>query len=167
MLVMVTPDRCGIGLAPIDGDRLWHTTAADGVGEEAPGGVFVAVLHEEEIDGMASLVHSAIKILPLPVDFHGRLIHAPAVPHRLIPPAACLFQRWGRLEHPALDGGMIDCDPSFLHHLFELAIAQGIRHVPPDACEDNLCHKVGPLEAHHRLSPSFLTLGYRGRSDLR
>jgi hypothetical protein len=69
MLVMLTPDRCGIGLAPIDGDRLWQTMAADGVGEEAPDGLFVAVLHEEEIDGVASLVHARSRYFHCPLTF--------------------------------------------------------------------------------------------------
>jgi hypothetical protein len=82
MLLIVTPDGGGIGLAPIDGDRLRHPMAANGFGEEALGRVLVPLCREEEIDGLPGLIHGAIEIASLTFDLDVCLIHPPAQPHR-------------------------------------------------------------------------------------
>jgi hypothetical protein len=55
---------------------------------------------------------------------------------------------------PPVDGRMLNRAHTLLHAFFHLAIAQGIGHVPPHAGQDDLFHKMGPLEADHRHSPS-------------
>jgi hypothetical protein len=57
---------------------------------------------------------------------------------------------------------VVDAHTPFLHELFKLPIAQWVRHVPVQACEDDVLRYMGIIEARH--SPSCLTLGYRGRS---
>ena len=55
MLVIVTPDSCGIGLAPIDGNRLGNAMATKRLGEEARGRPLVPVFGAEEIDRLPVL----------------------------------------------------------------------------------------------------------------
>jgi hypothetical protein len=45
---------------------------------------------------------------------------------------------------------MIDVDPAFEHELFDMARAQGIRHIPADAGQNDFWREVGPLEAHRQ-----------------
>ena len=48
MLCVVAPDGGRIGLAPINGDLLWHAVAADGFGQEPLGGLLITVLRPTE-----------------------------------------------------------------------------------------------------------------------
>jgi len=49
--------------------------------------------------------------------------------------------------------------------LFDMAIAQGIGHVPPHTHENNILWKMGSLEAdRHRRSPLLFTVDNRRRS---
>jgi hypothetical protein len=60
--LIVPPNGGGIGLTAIDGDRLGHAVPADGFGEEACGRLLVALLRQEEINGLATLIDGAIEI---------------------------------------------------------------------------------------------------------
>src|SRR5919199_4324317 len=68
VLRIVPPDGGGIGLAPVDGDRLRHAMAADGLGEEARSRPLVALLREQEIDRLSGLIDGAIQVIPLAFD---------------------------------------------------------------------------------------------------
>src|SRR6266702_77639 len=81
-----------IGRTPIDGDLLWHAVAADGLGQKPLGGLLIALFGQQDIDGLAGLIHGAIEVIPLPFDLDIRLVHAPADPHRTLPAMKCLFQ---------------------------------------------------------------------------
>jgi hypothetical protein len=52
----------------------------DRFGKEALGCLLVALLYEQEIDGLAALIHGAIEIAPLPLRVDARLVHPPADP---------------------------------------------------------------------------------------
>jgi hypothetical protein len=155
--LVVPPDGTGIGLAPIDGDRLGRAMTADRLGEEAFSRLLVARLREQEINGLAGLIHGAIEIAPLPFDLHVRFIHAPADPHRLLRAEGCNLA-------PAMDGRVVDRHPAFLHACFHLAVAQPVGQVSPHTREDNILPNVGTLEVHHHRAPSLRTLGHRGSS---
>jgi len=50
---------------------------------------------------------------------------------------------------------VIDVDTALEHEFFDVARAQRVGHIPPDACQDDLLWEMGTFEAHrHRLSPS-------------
>ena len=48
--------------------------------------------------------------------------------------------------NPPVDRCMIDCEVALLHHLFEIAITEGIAQIPANAQENNLGLIVTPLE---------------------
>src|SRR4029434_1791207 len=76
-----------------------------------------------------------------------------------------LVQLGPLLHYPALDGRVVDWHPALRHQFFHMPRAQGIRHIPAHAHENNILWKMGPLEAHgHRLSPSVFTLSHKGKS---
>jgi len=65
------------------------------------------------------------------------------------------FQQGTVLHDPALDSRMIDRDPTLLQEFFDMPIAQGIRHIPAHAHENDIGWEMGPLEAdRHRRAPS-------------
>jgi hypothetical protein len=47
---------------------------------------------------------------------------------------------------PAVHRGVIDREPAFEHHLFEIPIAERIAKVPPDAQKNDVGLKMTPLE---------------------
>jgi hypothetical protein len=55
--LIVALDGRGIGLTPIDGDRLRRAMAMDRLGEKAWGGCAVPLSGEEEGNGLARIVH--------------------------------------------------------------------------------------------------------------
>ena len=57
--------RCGVGAALVDGHLLRQAVLSDGLLEEAPGGLLVAVGGEQEVDGLSLLVDRAIEVFPL------------------------------------------------------------------------------------------------------
>src|SRR5262245_18531572 len=126
------------------------------------------MLRQQKVNRLPGFIHGATQIAPLPFHADVGLVHAPAAPHGALAAVKGLFQ-WGAVfDHPALDRRMVDGDPAFLQELFHLAIAQGIRHIPSHACEDNLRWEMGPLKTHrHRLSPLLFTLSHGGKSYLK
>src|SRR6266850_3570509 len=74
------------------------------------------------------------------------------------------LQLWAILDDPALDGRVIDRDTPLFHQLFDMTVAQGIRHIPAHTHEDDILREMGPLEAdRHRRSPLLYTLDHRQR----
>jgi hypothetical protein len=45
-----------------------------------------------------------------------------------------------------------------------MCVAQGIRHIPSHARQDDISLEMNPLKAHHDRSPPLCTLGHSGRS---
>src|SRR5918992_1936754 len=112
------------------------------------------LLSEQKVNRLAVLIHGTMQIAPLPLNPNVGLIHPPAAPDGPLAAVERFFKRWAIFQDPAVDGRVIDGHPALLHQLFELAIAQRVRHVPPDACEDDVLREMGPLEADHHRSPS-------------
>src|SRR5262249_7612128 len=61
--------------------------------------------------------HGAVQVGPFPLEFHVGLIHPPALPHGLLPVAKLLLKLQRVFDHPAVEGGVIDCHAAFLPHL--------------------------------------------------
>ena len=136
--LIIAPDGGGIGLAPIDGDRLRHPMTADGFGQKASGGWLVPLGREEEIDGLAGLIDGAVAIGPLAFHPDIGLVQAPAAPHRPLAAMKGFLQPRAVGDDPAVDGGVIDGNPTFLHQFFNVTRTRWICHVPSDAREDNI-----------------------------
>src|SRR2546426_1422931 len=70
----------------------------------------------------------------------------------------------GRRPHILWRGALL-CNTTFRHQLFDMAIAQGIGHVPPHTHENDVCGEMGPFEAdRHSCSPPLRTVAHRGRA---
>src|SRR5215217_4514998 len=80
MFLIVALDRRFIGRTPVDGDLFWHAVATDHLGQKAFRGLLIALLRQEEINGLALLIHRTVEIPPLALHLDIRLIHAPACP---------------------------------------------------------------------------------------
>src|SRR5215831_8384106 len=165
VFLVVTLDGRFIGRAPVDRDRLRHAVAANRLRQKPLGGLLVSVLGEEKVDRLARFIDGAIEIAPLALDFDVRLIHPPTHPHRALTPVKCLFEQRAILDGPPVDGGVIDVNAPFCHEFLNVACAQRIRHIPAHPHENDLFGEVGSLKTdRHRLSPSGITVGHRGRA---
>jgi hypothetical protein len=67
--LIVAPGGGGIGLAPINRDLFRRPMTLDGLGEEAPGRLLVALLREQEINGLPHFIDGAIQVPPVPAYF--------------------------------------------------------------------------------------------------
>jgi hypothetical protein len=65
----LSPGGGGIGLAPINRDLFRRPMTLDGLGEEAPGRLLVALLREQEINGLPHFIDGAIQVPPVPAYF--------------------------------------------------------------------------------------------------
>jgi hypothetical protein len=164
MRLIGPPNGGGMGLTAIDGARLGHAVPADGFGEEACGPRLIALLREEDINGLAALIDGAREIAPYFFRRHRDFIHPPADPDRALVAMEHCFQLRAVLQDPAIDRRMVNVHPTFLHRLFDMAVAQRVGHRPPHARPDHVVHERGSREAHHGHAPSLRTLGHRGTS---
>lgn len=73
--------------------------------------------------------------------------------HRPLAAAECFGEWWCLPQNPLVDSRGINGDAAFLDELFLSAVAQGMRHVPLDAREDDVLREVSTFEADRRLSP--------------
>src|SRR5439155_3959553 len=150
---------------PIDGDLLRHAMTTDRLGEKPLGRVLVPLLREEEIDGLALLLHRAIQRAPLPLSLARRLIHPPTDPDRPLVAVKRLLQLRTVLDDPPVDRGVIDLHPAFFHECFDMPRAQRVGDIPTDSPENDGWGEMRTFAAdRHRRSPSCVILGYRGRS---
>src|SRR5262252_6992814 len=81
-----------------------------------------------------------------------RLVHPPADPDRPLPTMERLFQLGAIFDDPAVEGGVIPVDPTFLQECFDMACAQGIRHIPADSHQHNLWGEMRSFEAARHVS---------------
>lgn len=93
--------------------------------------------------------------MPLAFDFDGRLVHAPADPHRPLAAVQRLFELGTICDHPSVHRRVVDSDTAFLHEYFDMAIAQGIGHLPAHVYENDLFGEMRVRETdRYPLSPS-------------
>jgi hypothetical protein len=79
--------------------------------EEARGRVLVPLFREEEIDGLARLIHRARERVPLACDPDGRLVQAPTDPDRLGAAVKRLLSLRTVFADPAVDGRVVNREP--------------------------------------------------------
>ena len=56
--------------------------------------------------------------------FCRKLVESTLVPEPFLSLVEGILQMWRVMYHPALEGAVMDLESSFLHDLFEIAIAQ-------------------------------------------
>jgi hypothetical protein len=69
VLLVVALDGGFIGVTAVNGDRLWKPITADRFLERLQRRLFVPLLGEQKVDGLAVLVPRTVEILPLAFHF--------------------------------------------------------------------------------------------------
>ena len=67
-----------------------------------------------------------------------------------------VLQLQALFNDPPVDGGVIHVHPAFEHELFDMARAQGVRHIPANPHENDVLREMSALEADHPCSPSLV-----------
>src|ERR1017187_2807287 len=106
-----------------------------------------AIGAQQEIDGVAMLVHGTIEIVPFGLNRNVGLIHTPGGANRLGEPSPALLQLRDVARNPAEDGGMGNLDPALCHHLHQIAIREPIGDIPSHAQLNDVGVK-GALAVH-------------------
>jgi len=73
----------------------------------------------------------------------------PAVADTLLLIVKGLFQFQRVMGYQALDGAMINIDATFLHHLFNIAVAQCIGHILAHTQKNDFLLVMATFEADH------------------
>ena len=81
MCLVVALDRGFIGVAAVNCDRLRQPVAADRLLEKAQRRLFVPMLGEQKVNGLALLIYRTLEIAPLALHLNVCLVHPPAHPH--------------------------------------------------------------------------------------
>src|SRR6266545_4244760 len=93
------------------------------------------------------------------------LVQPPTRADVALSPAECVLALRHILQNPLINRGVVDGDDMFLQHLFELAIAERIRYVPPYIQHGDrrleMCPQCAPFEDHHK-SPCCLSRALEG-----
>lgn len=105
----------------------------EGLAQESISGSGVATIREHEVNELAMFVDRSKEILPAPSDPHVGLIHTPRTgPESLVLADPLLDLRRVALN-PSVDRRWVDLDPTLLHHLRQITIADAVLAVPADA----------------------------------
>jgi hypothetical protein len=124
--------------------------------EEALGGLGIARLTEQKVDGLAGRINGPVEVIPRLLDFNVGLIDAVRV-IRLGKMRAAPLVEFRRIAlHPAKHCRMIDGAPALLHQFFDITVAEGVAEIPPHAADDDLTSTVTPFEERgliHTRSP--------------
>ena len=110
-----------VGLVSIESNALRASVFLNGLFEEALCGSLVAFIGVEKLDSVPRAIDGAVKISPTLPDLDISFIDKPTPARRIAPPVECFPELWCKTDNPAMDGGMIDAEPAFTHHLFEIA----------------------------------------------
>ena len=83
------------------------------------------------------------------------LVHAPARPYGALAPVELGFELRAVLDDPAVDGGVIHVDATFLHEFLDMTGAERVCEIPTDSHQNDLGWEMGTFETdRHRLAPS-------------
>ena len=124
---------------------LLHAVTADGLGQKALGSLLVSSLGQEKVNGLAVLIDGTVEIFLRAFDPDVRLVHAPADPHWALATVKRPVQLRAVVHDPPVGGGVIHSDTSFEHEFFDVACAQGIRHIPADARENDILPRAADI----------------------
>jgi hypothetical protein len=135
-----------IGTAFVDGHCFGHAILGDRFLKVTPRCSLVPMGPKQKVNGVAVLVDGPVEISPFALDADVGLVHPPALTNHLLAQAERFLQYRQQLDGPAVHGRMIDRNAALGHHLFKMAQAQRIRHVPPHAEQDDVERVVQALE---------------------
>lgn len=117
-------------------DPLGSTMPLERLAQEAFGSHEVAALAEPELDCVAIAVDGAKKIHPPSAHFDICLIDVPLPADGPLASVKWLQQKRSVVDAPPVNGGMIHRHAPLGHHLLQIAQAQAVSQVSPDAQED-------------------------------
>jgi len=114
--------------------------------EEPFGGPRVSFRAQHEIDRLSRRIDGAVEILPLTFDFDVGLINAVGVGVQSQVRTNSFLQLRSIRLNPPVNRRVIEREAAFVHHLFEIAIAESITQIPAYAEKDDLGLIVPPFE---------------------
>ncbi len=153
------PDGLAVAsrLAGVDNDGPL-LAPAQRLAQEPLGGIGIAGLRQEEVDGVATAVDRALQIRPFPSDLDAGLVHAPGPGKTARPvlPAQPLFSLGRAGLNPSAGRGVVRDCAALLRHFCKIAAAGPASAMPPHGPQDDLVPEMSPFEiaGHGRASKS-------------
>jgi hypothetical protein len=122
----------------------------DGRGRPAKEGLRrrdTAIGAQQEMDGIAMLVHGTKEIVPFGLNRYGGIIHSPEGANRLGEPSPALLELRDVARYPAEDRGVGNLDAALCHHLHQIVIREPVGDIPSHAQLNDVGVK-GALAVH-------------------
>src|SRR5262249_26637145 len=111
------PNRPVRGGVPVQCDHSRWSVVPNRLAEEPLGGSHIALLAEQEVDGLPEFVDCAIQIHPAALDLDVCLVTSPGAIDRPRIPTPTLFKFRNIALNPAQNRRMYHDDATFRHHL--------------------------------------------------
>jgi len=106
----------------------------------------VSLGRQQKIDCVAGRINGSVQVSPLTPDPDIRFIDPPGsvwMPHLTTKP---LIQNGRIVLDPAPYGDVVHQQAAFHHHLFQVAVAERVAQIPPNAQDDDHVLEVPPSE---------------------
>jgi len=116
----------------------------------------VSLFTQQEFDCVAHAVDGAVEIHPPAANLDAGLVHVPPARDGALTWVEAFRQHWREAFDPAIDGGMIDYDASFSHHLLQITQAQIVDQIPADTQQNDGLIEVAAFE--HHADPDWIAL---------
>jgi hypothetical protein len=108
---------------------------------------------DEDVDDLAELVDRPVHIPPTAGDLHVGLVDPPATAHGVPARAGGLGQQWREPLHPAVDGDVVDLDPTLGEELLDVAVGQPEAQIQRIASTITSGGKRKPAKADRETGP--------------
>jgi hypothetical protein len=149
-----------VDAALVHRDLVRIAVRSHGLVEKAPRCDHVALNRQQEVDGLALLVDSAIEVFLYVLDLDVRLIHELAAANRALLFSGYLLAERQETYRPPVDRRMVDRHAALFHDLLEVPVAQRVGRIPSDADQDYIDRKRIPLTVSMLICPGFGTAVY-------
>jgi hypothetical protein len=111
-----------VGGGAIGGDLGRGRAVLEGAGEESPGGRYVPLLGNQNIDHLPELVDAPVQVDPSSGDLDVRLIHEPAITWHMSTRSCRIDQQRSETLHPPKDRNVIDSDAPLGQRFFHVSV---------------------------------------------
>src|SRR4029453_15348822 len=119
---------------------------ADGLLEEALGGVRVATRGDEHVDDLPELVDRAVHVAPPASHLHVGLVDLPAVPDGMPAGPGGIGQQRREPLDPPVDGDVVNVEATLGEEFLDVAVRQRKAQVPTHCQHDHLGWEAEPSE---------------------
>jgi hypothetical protein len=131
---------------PISHDLNGFAMGAECPGEAPSCRTEIAARRDEHVDDLTVLINGPVHAAPSSGNFDLGLVDVPTVTDEVPTRHGRIREQWGEALYPAVDGDVIDLDPTLAQKLFDVAVGQPKPQIPTHGQHDDLGREPQPFE---------------------